>query len=89
MQITSKERVKMSLSWQEPDRVPIQIYTTPEIYQKLTEYFGGRNILTLARIKTMDDFKNYPWPSVDDYDFSTIEEQCEQYKDFAVCFGDA
>ena len=37
----------------------------------------------------MDDFKNYPWPGVEDYDFSTIEEQCNQLKDFAVCFGGA
>jgi len=137
--MTSKERVKMSLSWKEPDRVPLQIYMTPEIQQKLSEYFKGRDLLevfgidfrgvdviwkgkvkepqgdihydiwgvgyrstknqfgtydeacdlALARIKTMDDFKNYPWPSIDDYDFSTIEVQCNRLKDFAVCFGGA
>lgn len=139
MQITSKERVKISLAWKETDRVPIQIYTTPEIHTRLTEYFGGRDILkvlgvdfrsvspvwkgktkkpegdilydiwgvgyktyrnefgtydeacdlSLARIKTMDDFNKYPWPNVDDFDFSTIEEQCNQYKDFAICLGGA
>lgn len=139
MNLTSKERVKTSISFKEPDRVPIQIYTTPEIHEKLTKYFNGKNIfeifgidfrgvgpewkgkpeevindvhyniwgvgyktvknqfgtydeacnLALTRIRTMDDFRKYPWPSVDDYDFSNIEEQCEQYKCFAICFGGA
>jgi len=37
----------------------------------------------------MDDFRKYPWPDINDYDFSTVEEQCEKYRDFAICFGDA
>lgn len=136
---TSKERVKISLNWKEPDRVPIQIYMTPEIQERLVKHFGGKNLLevfgidfrgvaavwkgkikepkgdihydiwgvgyrnqknqfgtydeacdlSLARIKTMDDFRDYPWPSIDDYDFSTIEEQCDRCKSFAVYFGDA
>ena len=45
--------------------------------------------LALARIETMDDFRRYPWPSVEDCDFSTIEAQCDRYKDFAVCIGGA
>ena len=139
MKMTSKERVKTSLDWQEPDRVPIQAYMTPEIRSRLTEYFDGRDILevlgvdfrmvsaewkgrtkksrgdvyydmwgvgyrnqsyglgvydescdlALARIETMDDFSSYPWPDIDDYDFSTIEEQCDRYGDFAVCIGGA
>lgn len=139
MQITSKERVKTSIEWKEPDRVPIQFYATPEIHEELTKYFGGRDIfealgvdfrsvsavwrgatrnpqgeisydiwgvgyrnqryefgtyaeacdLALARIKTMDDFSRYPWPDINDYDFSTIEEQCDQHKDFAICIGHA
>jgi uroporphyrinogen decarboxylase len=139
MQLTSRERVKIALEWKEPDRVPIQIYTTPEIHERLRNHFGGRNILevlgvdfrsvapkwrgkikepqgdihydiwgagyrmiknqygtydeasdlALARIRTMDDVMNYPWPNVDDYDFSTIEEQCDALANFGVCFGDA
>ena len=139
MKIDSQERVKISLEWKEPDRVPIQIAATPEIRDRLTEYFGGRNILevlgvdfrsvagvwrgrvkescggmsydiwgvgyrevrnqfgvydeacdlTLAGIKTMDDFYKYPWPDVSDYDFSTIEEQCGQHRGFAISFGGA
>ncbi len=135
-----KERVLTSLKWQEPDRVPIQIYLTPEMESKLTHYFKGKDIyeclgvdfrtvepvyrgkirephdgitygiwgtgyrrvehgqagtydeavvLPLTDIKTMDDVENYPWPDPDDYDCSTIEEQCDSLKDFAVCLGGA
>ena len=137
--MTSKERVKISLSWKEPDRVPLQIYLTPEISQRLSEYFKGKDLLEvfgidfrgvgpawkgkvkepkdglyydiwgtgyrrtenefggydeasdlgLARIKTMDDLRKYPWPDINDYDFSTIEQQCDNLKDFAVCLGGA
>jgi len=138
MPIKSKERVKTSLEWKEPDRIPIQLYMTPEINERLTKYFDGRDILevfgvdfrsvwaewkgkariagdvrydlwgigyrqvknqfgvydeacdlSLARIKSMDDFRKYPWPDIDNFDFSTIEEECEKYKDFAVCFAGA
>ena len=37
--MTSKERVLCSLDWREPDRVPLQIYTTPEVDTKLKEHF--------------------------------------------------
>lgn len=43
--MNSKERVLTSLKWQEPDRVPIQIYLTPEMRAKLAEYFNGQDIL--------------------------------------------
>ncbi len=39
-QMTSKERVLTSLSWQETDRVPLMIYTTPEIGERLTAHFA-------------------------------------------------
>jgi len=41
----SKERVLTALNWQEPDRVPVQIYLTPEMRTKLSNYFKGQNIL--------------------------------------------
>ena len=44
MKLSSKERVRVSLQWQEPDRVPIQVYLTPEVEAKLSEYFKGRTI---------------------------------------------
>ena len=137
--MTSKERVQMAVSFEEPDRPPAQIYTTPEIHERLTKHFGGRDIidvlgidfrsvgpawrgsimepndgihydiwgagyrpvrnefgtydeacdLALARIETMEDVERYPWPNVEDYDYSTIEEQCDRYADFAVCLGGA
>ncbi len=43
--MNSKERVMTSLNWQEPDRVPCQIYTTPEIWQQLADYFKGQDVL--------------------------------------------
>lgn len=139
MNMTSKQRVMTSLNWQETDRVPLQIYVTPEIDQKLRDHFKGdylqplgidfRNvypvyrgkikpshdgihyglwgegycrvshgkagtydeavILPLAELQTMDDVEKYPWPRVEDFDFSTLADQCEQYKDFAVCLGSA
>ena len=41
----SKERVLTALDWQEPDRVPVQIYLTPEMKTKLSNHFKGQNIL--------------------------------------------
>lgn len=43
--MTSKERVAIALNWQEADRVPLQIYLTPEMRSKLTDHFNGRDIL--------------------------------------------
>ena len=43
--MTSRERVRCSLSWQEPDRAPITTYLTPEIQQQLEAHFGGRSVI--------------------------------------------
>ena len=43
--MTSKERVRCSLNWQEPDRTPIQIHRTPEMDARLSAHFGGRSVL--------------------------------------------
>ena len=42
---TSRERVRTSLAWQEPDRVPIQTYLTPEVRAKLKAHFKDRDVL--------------------------------------------
>jgi uroporphyrinogen decarboxylase len=135
-----KERVKVSLSWQEPDRVPIQTYLTLEVLAMLKSYFRTEDplvnlgvdfrtvnpiysrcvkeshdgieydawgtgyrciknsvagtyheaaIMPLAQLKTLDDVESYPWPDPDAFDYSTIESQCRQYKDYAVCVGHA
>jgi uroporphyrinogen decarboxylase len=46
-------------------------------------------VLPLAELKTMDDVDRYPWPSPDDYDYTTLGDQCDQVKEYAVCLGDA
>ena len=43
--MNSRERVRCSLSWNEPDRVPVQVYLTPEMADRLRRHFGGRNVL--------------------------------------------
>ena len=45
--------------------------------------------LALARLKTMEDVANYPWPSPDDYDYSVIPEQIDKVEEYAVCVGSA
>ncbi len=42
--MTPRERVQCALAWREPDRPPVEAYLTPEMEQKLTVYFGGRNV---------------------------------------------
>jgi len=58
--MNSKERVLQSLRWQEPDRVPLQIYMTPEIEERLQEYFHGKDILECLGI----DFRTINPPYV-------------------------
>ncbi|HUX00716.1 MAG: uroporphyrinogen decarboxylase family protein [Phycisphaerae bacterium] len=139
--ITSKERVRTCLAWQEPDRVPIQTYLTPEIHALLKAHFdpvpvhealgvdfrgvGARYLgpikkphddivsydvwgigykrvpngtggyydeaweLPLAGLETMDDVAAYPWPDPAAHDYSKIAEQCDAFRDFAVCCGGA
>ena len=45
--MTSKERVLTAVAHQEPDRVPIQIYLTPEIQKKLMAHFDHSNPMEL------------------------------------------
>jgi len=43
--MTSRERVLCSLSWREPDRVPVQTAPASEVRARLEAHFGGRNVL--------------------------------------------
>jgi uroporphyrinogen decarboxylase len=158
-ELNSKERVRISLNWQEPDRVPIQVYLTPEMEARLARHFANttgaaansqvepgnlassnENVLRglgvdfrgvwpvyrgsrkpphdgltfdewgtgyrrvsnsaagtydesvvqpLADLKTMDDIRRYPWPRIEDYDFSGLAAQCDRLRDYAVVFGSA
>ncbi len=38
----------------------------------------------LGEVYDPGQLDGYPWPSVDDWDFSTLEEQCDQYADYAI-----
>ncbi|HUS80735.1 MAG TPA: hypothetical protein VM283_05660, partial [Armatimonadota bacterium] len=42
--MTSKERVLTACRHEQPDRVPLQVYLTPEIDALLREHFGGRDL---------------------------------------------
>jgi uroporphyrinogen decarboxylase len=137
--MTSRERVLCSLSWREPDRVPIQTYLTPEMHARLKAHFGGADVyerlgvdfrhagapykgpvkpgkngltydiwgtgyrrvehesgaydeaveLPLAQLKTMRDVENYPWPKADDFDYSSVAQQCDKLKGYCICIGGA
>ena len=54
--MSPRERVLASLSWQEPDRVPVQVYLTPEVEAMLRAHFDARpaepNHLDATRIST-------------------------------------
>ena len=45
--MNAKERVLTAIAHQKPDRIPIQTYLTPEIRQKLMDYFGFTDWLEL------------------------------------------
>jgi uroporphyrinogen decarboxylase len=72
--MTSKERVRRALNGEATDRVPLQIYLTPEMEAKLTEYFAPQDYREALGI----DFRNVfpgippfrgPRPNRPDIDF--------------------
>lgn len=60
--LTPKERVKLACAHREPDRIPLQGYFTPEIYQRLQDHFAGRDILDALGIdlRGVDGVKHPP-----------------------------
>ena len=64
--MNSKERVRTALNHQDTDRVPIQIYTTPEIMKALTTHFRTREILPILGIdfRTVAATRVRPGPAV-------------------------
>lgn len=141
--MTSKERVLTACRHEEPDRVPRQVYLTPEIRAQLEVHFGGADILQalgidlrvvnapwrgelrpgpgmqgradyydlwgtgytmtryrggtypeatelpFAEMDRIEQVESYPWPSVDDYDFSDLRARAEALREYAVMFGGA
>ena len=49
-ELLPKERVRLAVEHIEPDRPPIQVYLTPEISRKLSEYFQGRNLIEVLGV---------------------------------------
>lgn len=141
--MTPKERVLTACRHEPPDRVPLQIYLTPEMRRRLEDHFRGQDILEalgidlrhigvpyrgelrpgpglpgkadhydlwgtgytivhyqggayseatelpFAEMDSLEEVETYPWPSVDDYDFSGLREAAERLSDYAVVFGGA
>ncbi len=56
-----------------------RIQTTNSIYYS---YEG-----TPLKNSTLSDIQNYNWPKADWFDYSTIEYQCNKFKDFAIVAG--
>ena len=56
--MTSKERVLRSLQWEEPDRVPVQLYTEPEVEEALRAHFGTEDVMDALGV----DFREVPTP---------------------------
>ncbi|MCK4417490.1 MAG: hypothetical protein KAV99_04930 [Candidatus Latescibacteria bacterium] len=43
----------------------------------------------LAQAETPGDIEQHPWPDVEKFDYHSVVEQCEEYRDFGVvCTGD-
>lgn len=142
--MTSRERLLTAVANQQPDRIPLDIWATEEVWAKLQQHFGTRDNAAimerlhvdtfasvgpvyvgppipthpdgivedfwglrsrpvqyatgtymeqchnpLAFVRTVADLDQYPWPSADWFDFSTIREQCEAQRDRAIMAGAA
>ena len=46
-------------------------------------------VTPLADLQTLADVARYPWPNPDDFDYSTVAEQCDRVGEYAVCTGGA
>ena len=51
--------------------------------------YAEAEYLPLAELTTLEEVEAYSWPTADQYDYSTIEEQCDRLAEFAVCTGGA
>lgn len=59
----------------------------------MVAYDGGAypeaTYLPFAGVETLDQLDRSHFPSADWFDFSTIKDQCEHYKNYAICYGTA
>lgn len=70
--MTSKERVLAALSFQEPDRVPFNVWLdensntdTPEEYKIFTKKYGSNFRLEHFDVDIIETFPNLKWPGLD------------------------
>lgn len=56
-----KERVLTACQHEEPDRIPLQIYTTPEIDTQLRNHFGSRDYMEALGIDLRQIHLPYQW----------------------------
>lgn len=60
---------------------------------KYAEFEGGKYLeasyLPFAGIDKLEDLDRSLFPTADCFDYSTIKQQCETVRDYAVCFGTA
>jgi uroporphyrinogen decarboxylase len=40
-----------------------------------------------ANFQSLSDVETFRWPKIEWFDFKSLHEQCQQYKDFAIVFG--
>jgi uroporphyrinogen decarboxylase len=45
--------------------------------------------LPLANVQTVEEVERFAWPKAEDFDYSTIEAQCDALKEYAVCAAGA
>jgi uroporphyrinogen decarboxylase len=45
--------------------------------------------LPFRKISSLEEVEDYHWPNPDDFDYSVIKSQCEELKEYAICFGGA
>jgi len=57
------------------------------------EFEGGKYLeasyMPFAGVRKLEDLDTSHFPTADWFDYSTIKQQCEKFKDFAVCCGTA
>jgi len=76
--MTPKERVLAAINHQQPDRVPIQVYLTPEIHRKLVDHFGTDDILPILGVDFRGVHERYIGPE------RPVPEGCESVDEWGV-----
>ena len=54
-----------------------------------TGSYDEASYLPLAELSALEEVEAYPWPGLEDYDFSDLEDQCDAAAEYAACLGGA